>query len=166
MSNTQKVLYMAMLVAIDVVLSRFLAVNTPILRASFNFIPIAVAAILFGPVWAAAGAAAADIIGATLFPVVPYFYGFTVSAALTGLIYGIFLYKRKVSWRTLIAPVLLVTLGVNVGLGTLWLHMTMGKAFLAMLPTRLAKNLLMIPIQIVVVMLIAHKVVPLLKKKA
>ncbi len=37
----------------------------------------------------------ADLIGATLFPAGPFFAGFTLSAFLTGLIYGLILYKRE-----------------------------------------------------------------------
>ena len=107
----------ALLIALDVVFSRVLAINTPLMKIGLGFAAVAVAAMLYGPAWAALTAALGDLIGALLFPTGAYFPGFTATAALTGLIFGLFLYRREKSWlRAFLAALcncLLVTLLLN-----------------------------------------------------
>ena len=107
----------ALLIALDVVFSRVLAINTPLMKIGLGFAAVAVAAMLYGPAWAALTAALGDLIGALLFPTGAYFPGFTATAALTGLIFGLFLYRREKSLlRAFLAALcncLLVTLLLN-----------------------------------------------------
>jgi ECF transporter S component (folate family) len=107
----------ALLIALDVVFSRVLAINTPLMKIGLGFAAVAVSAMLYGPAWAALTAALGDLIGALLFPTGAYFPGFTATAALTGLIFGLFLYRREKSWlRAFLAALcncLLVTLLLN-----------------------------------------------------
>ncbi|MBQ5976854.1 MAG: folate family ECF transporter S component [Oscillospiraceae bacterium] len=107
----------ALLIALDVVFSRVLAINTPLMKIGLGFAAVAVAAMLYGPAWAALTAALGDLVGALLFPTGAYFPGFTATAALTGLIFGLFLYRREKSWlRAFLAALcncLLVTLLLN-----------------------------------------------------
>ena len=88
----------ALLIALDVVFSRVLAINTPLMKIGLGFAAVAVSAMLYGPAWAALTAALGDLIGALLFPTGAYFPGFTLTAALTGLLFGLFLYRREGSW--------------------------------------------------------------------
>lgn len=88
----------ALLIALDVLFSRVLAINTPLMKIGLGFAAVAVSAMLYGPLWAALTAALGDLIGALLFPTGAYFPGFTATAALTGLVFGLFLYRREKSW--------------------------------------------------------------------
>ncbi|HBK85843.1 MAG TPA: folate transporter, partial [Firmicutes bacterium] len=74
----------ALLVALSIVASRFLSINTPIIRIGFGWLPILLAGLLYGPGWGFIVGAIADFIGANLFPFGPYFPGFTLSAGLSG----------------------------------------------------------------------------------
>lgn len=107
----------ALLIALDVVFSRVLAINTPLMKIGLGFAAVALSAMLYGPLWAALTAALGDLVGALLFPTGAYFPGFTATAALTGLIFGLFLYRREKSWpRAFLAALcncLLVTLLLN-----------------------------------------------------
>lgn len=107
----------ALLIALDVVFSRVLAINTPLMKIGLGFAAVALSAMLYGPAWAALTAALGDLVGALLFPTGAYFPGFTATAALTGLIFGLFLYRREKSWlRAFLAALcncLLVTLLLN-----------------------------------------------------
>ena len=113
----QQLTLSALLIALDVVFSRLLAINTPLMKIGLGFAAVAVAAMLYGPLWAMLTAALGDLIGALLFPTGAYFPGFTVTAALTGLIFGLFLYRREKSWlRAFLAALtncLLVTFLLN-----------------------------------------------------
>ena len=51
-------------------------------------------AIILGPKYSTVLAGLADLIGALLFPFGSFFIGYTISALLTGLVYGLFLYNK------------------------------------------------------------------------
>lgn len=92
--NTRKLTSIALLIAAEVVLGR-LGIMTPIVAINFSFVPLVVNAILFGPITAAVSSGLADIIGSMMMPqgLGTYFLGYTISALLTGFIYGLILYK-------------------------------------------------------------------------
>lgn len=151
MSKLKVLIRVAICVAIQIVLARFLAINTPVLRISFEFIPLALVAMLYGPWWSLGAAVAADLLRSLIFPVGGFFPGFTLSAALTGLVFGAFLYPCRKDWRHILAPVLISTLVINIGLGTWWLTFLLDKGFLVMLPGRVVKNVVMIPVEFLVI---------------
>jgi len=68
------------------------------------------------------------------------------TSRLLFFIYGCFYYKHKLTFRRVLIAKLVVVLIVNVLLNTLWLDMLYGKGFLAILPMRTVKNLIMWPI--------------------
>ena len=82
--NTRTLVTMGLLLALEIVLSRFLSINAWNIKIGFNFVPVAVAALLYGPLGGAIVAAMGDFLGAILFPIGPYFPGFTFTAFLTG----------------------------------------------------------------------------------
>ena len=65
----------ALLMALEIILTRFLSINTPIVRIGFGFVPVSLTAIMYGSLWAGAAYAIADVIGALLFPIAGYFPG-------------------------------------------------------------------------------------------
>lgn len=48
MKNTKNIAYLSMFIAMEVILSRFLSIQTPIVKFGFSFLPIAAASIMFG----------------------------------------------------------------------------------------------------------------------
>lgn len=158
MSKNKKIILTAILLAMQIILSRFLSIKTPVIKISFVFVPTMLCATWFGFKWAILLNVLEDVIGAILFPVGPYFIGYTISAAVTGLIYGLLLYKKdsdsfsdKVYFFRVVIAVLLVDFIVNLGLNTLWTCITSGKAFQVIFVTRLIKQLIMIPINVIVI---------------
>lgn len=154
---------MALLIALEVVLNRFCSINTAGLKIGFSFVPIIVAASLFGPLHAAAVYAVSDFIGAILFPIGVYHPGFTLCAALMGVVYGIFLYKPDgsgrrcaVKWtRIRVFPnVTLAALINNLVFGlvvnTYWVSMLYGsKTYLGWFVYRLPEYAVLIPVNII-----------------
>ncbi len=159
MTRNKKIITTAILLAMLIILSRFLSVKTPIMKISFAFIPTMLCAIWLGPKWTVLLNVLGDIIGATLFPTGPYFVGYTISTAIAGLIYGMLLYKKNPDSFSnvnfiirVIISVVLVAVIVNMGLNTLWTSITTGKAFIVLFATRVVKQLIMIPVHIVVIL--------------
>ncbi|WP_129598735.1 folate family ECF transporter S component [Anaerophilus nitritogenes] len=148
MRKSQKLVYLSLLVAIEIILTRFFAIETPIIRIGFGFLPIAICGAIFGPVSAGLAAAVADIFGMMIFPKGAYFPGFTLSAFLGGIIYGVFLYKKEVSIKKIGMAVLLITLLIDLGLNTYWLSMITGKAAQILIIPRIKKSIIMFPIHV------------------
>lgn len=148
----------ALLIAIEIVLSRFLSIATPIVKIGFDFAPMALAGMLFGPLYGCAVGALADFLGANLFPTGPFWPGFTVVAGLSGLAYGLLLHRKAgVQWSRMAtvlriaAAVLIVTLLLQLGLDTVNLMLLLDKGFFVLLPARITKALVMIPVQFVTI---------------
>jgi len=165
-SNLKTMLHVSLLIALEVILSRFLSIATPIVKIGFGFVPIAICAMMYGPVWAGVAGGLADFIGAILFPISAYFPGFTVSAFLTGAVFGLFLYKREVKVVNLCAAVLINCLCISLCLSTYWLTIITGSPFLALLPTRIVQNIIMIPVQFTVLYILKKPVMLYVTKYA
>jgi ECF transporter S component (folate family) len=149
--NTNMIVTIAFLIALEIILTRFLSINLPYLRMGFGFLPVAMIGILYGPLWAGAAYALGDILGMMIFPTGPYFPGFTVSAFLTGVTFGFFLYNRTVTWKKVVIPSAIVLLIINLGIDTYWLTILLGKGYLALLPARIIKTVLAFPIQVTLI---------------
>lgn len=158
MSKNKKIILSSLLLALLIILSRFLSVKTPIMKISFAFVPTMLCAVWLGPKYTILINVLGDVIGATLFPTGPYFIGYTISTGIAGLIYGIFLYKKPSNNYTdkqfllrLIIATTLVAVIVNMILNTFWISITGGKAFIVLFWTRIVKQLIMIPIHVIVI---------------
>ena len=81
--------------------------------------------------------------------------GFTFNAMLAAFIYGLFLYKKPLSLKRMLAAKLVVAVLCNILLGTLWLSMINGKGYLALLPARAVKNLIQWPVDSLIFVLVA-----------
>ena len=93
-NKIQRIVYLGLLIGAKVILTRFFSITTPIARIGIGFLPIAIGGILFGPIYAGFAAVIGDLLGSMLFPSGPFFPGFTLSAFISGLVYGCFFYKR------------------------------------------------------------------------
>ncbi|MGI6731772.1 MAG: folate family ECF transporter S component [Anaerovoracaceae bacterium] len=149
--STTRLIIIALLIALEIIFTRFLSINTPILRIGFGFLPVSIVGILYGPLWAGASYALGDILGMMIFPTAAYFPGFTLSAFLTGLVYGFFLHNKKVTWKRALVAASVVCIIINLGLDTLWLYILMNQGVIALIPARLLKAVIMIPVQTVII---------------
>lgn len=124
-------------------------------RFTLTFAATSAAGIILGPVPAMLVGALGDILGYILNPGGGAFFpGFTVSAAMGGLIYGVCLYKRSAKtaiWWTLLA-VLLNTIFVNMALNTLWLMIMYKKAYSVFAAARIIKNAAAYPLHVIIVL--------------
>lgn len=169
-SKTKKMILSALMLTLSIILSRFLSIKTPLLAIGFGFVPILLSAIWLGPKYTVIISGLSDIIGGIVFPFGEFFIGFTISSVLSGLIYGLILYKKNEELNKkgmiirLIISIIIVTLIINMGLNTIWLMIMYKKAFLVLLSTRIIKELVMIPIQVITVFLVAEGLKPIIKK--
>ena len=84
----------AVMIAMSVVLCRLLGFpQTGTYRIELGFLPIAVVAMLYGPLWAGAAYGIADLIGAAIFTGINPFI--TLCKIAFGVIMGLFFYRRE-----------------------------------------------------------------------
>ena len=146
LTKAQSIAMAGLLIGIAAVLGFFKLPLSSILEIRFQSIPMAIGGAVLGPITGGIVGAASDVICYLVRPTGPFFPGFTISYFLTGLIFGLFLYKRKpVWWRVVLAQVT-VTVLVGILLNSIWLSMLYGNAFVAVLTARIVKELVMIPI--------------------
>ena len=149
-TNTKKLAVSALLITADVVLTRLLAISTPVMKIGLGFAATALSAMLYGPCWAMLTSALGDLLGAVLFPTGAYFPGFTLTAACTGLLFGLCLYRKppRLVYAALAAA--LNTLLVSYLANTAMICFITGNPFSVMLAARLVQLAVMLPLQIVV----------------
>lgn len=149
--STKKIIIVAMLVAFDVIFSRVVAVNVLTFKIGVGFAAIAVCAMLYGPVWAGIAAALSDLIGALLFPTGAYFPGFTATAALSGVIFGLVLYKKRPDFKRSLLAALCVGIIVTMLANTAMISFVYGPKFWPLFVTRLAEFGVMLVLQTAII---------------
>lgn len=134
------------LLAIQMVLSSYGVIEvSDSLKISLAHLALAPTAMLFGPVVAGMQGALSDLLGFLLKPTGPYFPGFTLSALLGGVVYGMMFYKTERRLWQIIAARLIIVVFINICLNTVFLVMLYGPARLATLPVRAFKNIIQLP---------------------
>ncbi len=147
--SVQTVAVCGMLLALRVILGFFTVNVSILLKIGFAFLPVAVAGMLFGPVVGGTIGAAGDIVAYFIQPTGPYFPGFTVSSFVAGFLYGMVLYRRRISFVRSFSAKAIVTAAVSLLLNPLWLSMLYGKAFFTILSFRITANLVSLPVNAV-----------------
>ena len=151
--KTKKITTVAILVAMHIILSRFLSYSVWNMKIGFDFLPVAVAAVLYGPVAAAVTGGLGDFIGAILFPIGPYFPGYTLSAVLSGVVLGVFLYKKQTLPRVLGAVAINQWI-ISLLLTSFWISFTNLTPYWPMVATRVFQCAIMTVVQLVVLVLL------------
>ena len=155
---------LAMLVALNIVLSRFCAISTQITKISLSFLTVACAAYLFGPLPAAAVGAVADFVGAILVPTGAYFVGFTVSAFISGLILGA-AFRRGTSHITVALACIADRVTTTLLLNSLWISLLYGTPLKALILARAVQCAVMAGVQYIGITLLL-RVLPRIKEAA
>ena len=148
--DTKMLVTAALLIAMQVILSRFLSINAWNLKIGFAFTAIFVAAYFYGPWFSAVVAVIADVIGASLFPSGAFFPGFTLTALLTGIVFGVFLYKKQTPLR-IIGAVAIDQLVLGLLLNSYWLSVLYGSPYVPLLATRAIQCLVMMPVMYITI---------------
>ncbi len=158
--NIRKMILLALLIAMQIILSEFFAIKLPTLKISLSIVSLTAMAIIFGPVYSAIGMVVADFLGIFIFPPTgPVYYGFFISNALAGFIFGLLLYKennvnitsKKIYLLKISIACFLLNIGVYSILNTIWLSNIYGDSFMVLLPVRLVKNIILMVVNIIIV---------------
>ena len=161
----QRVLiFAALMIALRVALKPLSIPIAADLRINIAFFINAFGAMVFGPVVAAAAAAVSDTLGCLLFPTGPYFFPFIFIEIAGSVIFALFLYRAEVTAKRVILSRFCIDFFVNIVLNTpvMWLYyrMVMGRSYVLFDLVRMVKNLVMFPIESVLLILFLRTVIP------
>lgn len=147
----------AMLLAMSVVISFTASVRvTETIKIGLGYLITALLGMLYGPFTAALAAGAGDLIKYLLKPDGAYFFGFTLTAMLGGVVYGVFFYREKCTIPRAMASKATVSLLLNCLLNTVWVSWLYGMPFLGALGPRVIKNLMALPFEIVLLYIVLN----------
>ncbi len=145
-----------------------------LLKVRLDFAATAVMGFGAGPVASMIAAAVGDVVRYIIKPAGGAFFpGYTLSAAVGGFIYGAFLYKKnKQIFSKKIVDVavkcfgakLCINVFVNLVLNSIWISMTTGKALAVLMPMRIIKNAVALPLEVVILTAVIYFVDKYLKK--
>ena len=167
LKKTKVLVFAALMIALRVVLKM---VSIPIgvdMRINTAFIVNAYGAAVFGPVVGLIAAAITDTLGCIFFPTGVYFFPFIFIEMAGSLAYALCFYRAKISPARIIVATALINIGVNIVLNTplmmLYYDMVMGKYYAPFDMVRIAKNLVEIPVETIVLMLVFRALIPATK---
>lgn len=155
----QRSVFLAVLIALIIVAGEFLTIGTGMWQIGPAFIVNTVTGAVGGPLWTAIAMAIADAIGALFFGKYGFFPGYTLSAFLVGIIYGLFFFRKRLSierrqdWVYVSVAVIVIMLVDTVFFTSLWVSMTYKLPFKVAILQRLPL-LLQIPLRVIVIMLV------------
>lgn len=154
---------MGILIAMNVVLSRFLSITAIDIKIGFSFITVVIAARMFGPVAAMLVNGIGDFIGAILFPQGAYILPITLTAALFGLMFGLIIHKN-LNMKTIVLSVLATQLICTLLINSYILHLYFGLDFYATVSTRIVQSIVMSSVQILFMRVCLDKIVALINQ--
>ncbi len=139
--SLRTVAVLALLTALEIVISRFLSISTESLKIGFSFLVVAFAAREYGVAGGAVVGGLGDLVGALAFPIGAYFPGFTLTSALCGAVYGLVL--KTYSFKRIILTLIINNFLLGGVLNTLWISILYGSPFATLLPIRLLQAAVM-----------------------
>lgn len=130
---------------------------------TWGFLARSVCAWVCGPVLGAVFAVAEDLLSFFLTGGggYPFFPGYTLTTVLGVFFYALFFYRQEMTIRRIFLAKL-VTNVQNVLLGALWSSILYGKAYLVMASGSAIKNLVMLPFQTVILVVLFTAIMPAL----
>ena len=164
--DLRKLTFAALMIAMCVVLGHIPSV--PLFggaKITWGFLARSICATVCGPVLGLLFGFSEDVL--TFFLTggggYPFFPGYTLTTMLGCLLYALFLYRAKITVRRIFLAKLVTNIQ-NVLLGALWSAILYGKAYFVMASGSALKNLIMLPFQTVLLVLLFSLLLPLLSR--
>ncbi len=166
--NLKKVYYlaiMAVFIALKVATAGLFLPIGENLRISFGYLLIAVESCIIGPIPGLISGFITDIVGFMLFPGGAFFPGYAISAMFNCFIFAVFLYQTRITVTKLFLSRLIINVVSNAFLGSLWTSMLYSKGFNYYFSISIVKNLILLPLEVLLLYIVFKLVLPTLEKK-
>ena len=165
LKDTRMLVFAALMIALRVALKMVYIPLAPNLKINTAFLANALGAMVIGPVLAGLCAVVTDFLGYLMNPEVVYFIPFILTEVAGSVIFGMFLYRAKVTPVRVMLSRFCICTFVNVILQTplmIWYYaLYMGGKVYALTIPSIIKNLFMFPIESVVLTLFLSVIVPI-----
>lgn len=164
--DLKKLAFAALMIAMCIILSHIPSV--PLFggaKITWGFLARSVCAMVCGPVLGLLFGFAEDILSFFLTGGggYPFFPGYTLTTMLGVFIYALFFYRQKITLRRVFFAKLLTNIQ-NVVLGALWMAILSGKAFYVTAAGSAIKNLIMLPVQTLLLAALLSALLPILSQ--
>ncbi len=148
----------AMLIAVNAVLGQFTLPISESVRIGFGFVTVPFASMLYGPLAGCVMGMLQDLVSFVIKPTGGLIIALTLNAGMMGIVYAAFFYKRKISFAKVVLAQLVVVCVINIVLNSIALAPIVGSGLVGILPGRLIKNVIMLPVQIMIMYLMLKTV--------
>ena len=166
--DVRTLVFAALVIAIRVAMKPLKIPLGPSLDFNTQFFVNALGSMVYGPVVAVFGAAVSDTLGYLLFPNGPYFFPFIFTEMAGSLIFALFLYRARITVNRVILCRFSVNFLVNLVLQTpimmLYYRTMLGKEYAVIDLPRIAKNLVLFPLESVLLIIFLRAAVPALAR--
>ena len=164
LKDLRKLVFAALMIAACLILNKFKIPLGENLSLSITFLARALCAAVCGPLVAIVFGAAEDTLGFFLSTSSgPYFPGYMITTITGCIIYALFFYRARITvWRIVFAK--LITNVQNVLLGSLWSAMLYSKGYIYYMTTSAWKNLLYLPVQILLLVWLLQSLLPMMHR--
>lgn len=149
--STKKIALLGLLLALNIVLSFYFIPVGENLRIYFTFLINMFIATKYNLPTLIIYAIAEDLLSFFIYPTGPFFVGYTLTAVASMILYYLFLHKN-VNLKNVILAKTSVNILCNILLNSYWSKVLFGKAYLYYLGKSIIKNLIMIPIEVLLFM--------------
>lgn len=150
LKNLNTLVMTALLIAIGIILGYFSIQVTDNIKIGVSFVATQLTATLFGPVVGGIMGGVTDILKFILKPTGAFFWGWTLNAIVGPVIYGMMLYKKKLTFARIFASKVVVAIVVNMFLGCLWSAILYKKGFWVLMSAKAIQQVIQVPIQSVI----------------
>lgn len=163
--DTRMLVFAALMIALRVALKGLAIPIAADLKINVAFFVNAFGAMVFGPVVAIVAAAISDTLGCLLFPSGAYFFPFIFIEIAGSLIFALFLYRARVTATRVILSRFCIDFFVNIVMNTpiMWVYykMVLGKSYVIFQLPRIVKNLVLFPLESVLLTLFLVVMIPI-----
>lgn len=154
----------AMFIALRVAIGALFIPVGENLRIYFTYAVTALGASIYGPLMALAEGFVSDVLGYFIAPSGGFFPGYTLSAMLGSVTYALFFYQQKQSLARIFLCRMTVNIVVNILIGSVWSAVLYGKGYIYYVSKSIVKNIVLLPVEALVMYTVFRTMNPLLKR--
>lgn len=169
-SRVKLLVFAAMICALRIAVK---SLRIPVIPGSlyftFDAYVNALGSLVYGPAVGLAVGAVSDTIGAILFPSGTYFFPFIVVEMTSSFLFGLFFWRRKITVSRAVLSKFCVSFVCNIVLNSLLIkwsysYFATGQTYNLINGVRIVKNLVMVPLEGILIVFVLNAFLPLLRR--
>ncbi len=168
LKNTRALVFAALILALRIAMKPLKIPIAADVNITFGFVVNALGAAVYGPVVALLSGALSDTLGYLVAPSGVYYFPFIILEMAGSLVFALFLYSTDITPVRLILSKFCVNMFVNILLNepimVRYYQLFLTSAYQPFVMVRIVKNIMMLPIESVILMVVFRSVIPALSR--